>query len=401
MDLIRCKALPRVCARLLLAALVVGCVAWPAEAQTVHLDRDYDLVRENGLVHYSQTDNRWAYFKMKDDPSITIGQCGCLLSAFATVINQRGGMIPWFPTPFDFFGGRDAAFDFNPLYLDRFLSYGPSASGAPPGPLSYPLNWGYKASAPGTCGAIPLLQALQTVGTDGLGSAVGYTPVVHKGFGPDAKDIVNRNLLNGRPTIVAIRTGDTTTVANHAVLIAGWNNDEQAYRVLDPKHPRLGIRGPFSPFVPLGTDPGDPLGDPSYQKFEARIEGIIDVRLGGFAGSTPSFLFGDDPSPIEILMTGPDGHRTGVDAGTGASFEQNDGASYWTFGPWLDPLGDVPEGDAPRFNLSRRSEWHLPLHGDGHGSRSAPFVSGNAIRWHARPSGRVHGNDRGRRGPQV
>jgi PKD repeat protein len=332
-------------------ALFIGGLASSAQAQTVTLARDIDLVTDNGLVHYSQTDGRWAYFSMRGDPSITIGQCGCLLSAFATVINQQGGMVPWFPTPFNYFGGSDGAWDFNPRYLDRFFSYGPNASGAPPPPgsLSYPTNWGYKSRPPGTCGVIPLLQALQTVGTDGLGSAVGFTPKVHDGFGPDVKDIVNRNLLAGRPTIAAIRVGNESTVANHAVLIAGWDNDEKAYRILDPMKPRFGIHGPTRPQVEFAIDPGDSPADATYLKYEMRIEGIIEMRTGGFSGSRPSFIVGDDPSPIEILMTGPDGRRTGVNPENGTSFDDNDAASYWTFGPWIDPLGEVQGGVAPRF----------------------------------------------------
>jgi PKD repeat protein len=346
--------LPRVCVQLLAAALVIACVTPPAMAQTVPLTHDYDLVTGSGLVHYAQTDGRWAYFNVRGDQTVTIGRCGCLLSTFATVINQHGGIAPWFPTPFNFFGGSDGAFDFNPRYLDVFFNFGPNPSGAPlppgsPPPLSFPAGWGYKAREVGTCGVIPLLQALQIVGTDGLGAAVGFTPIVHYGFGPDVTDIVNRNLIAGRPTIAAIRVGESL-VANHAVLIAGWDQSDRAYKILDPMTPRVGLHGLNLPQVPYDIDAGDPPGTVgTYEKWEMRVEGIIEMRVGGFGGSVPSFLFGDDPSPIEILMTAPDGRRTGVDHATGASFSDNAGASYWTFGPWLDPLGEIPEGVAPRF----------------------------------------------------
>src|SRR5688500_5032526 len=333
----------------LLTVTFLVSAASTAQAQTVTLTSDINLVTDAGLVHYSQTDGRWAYFSVRADPTISIGRCGCLLSAFATVMNQQGGMVPWFPTPFDFFGGSNGAWDFNPRYLDIFLTYGPNPSGAPGGGLNFPVGWGYKPRPAGTCGVIPLLQALQIAGTDGLGNAVGYTPVVHAGFGPDAMDIVNRNLLAGRPTIVAVRKGNSLT-ANHAVLIAGWDASDGEYRILDPMTPRAGLHGLHQPEQPLEVDPGDPPGTAAtYLKWEMRVEGIIEMRRGGFTFSQPSFMFGDDPSPIDILMTAPDGRRTGIDPTTGTRYAENDRASYWTFGPWLDPLGEAPEGDAPRF----------------------------------------------------
>ena len=333
-----------------LAVCWLAVMAPAAHAQTVTLTHDIDLVQDAGLVHYSQTDGRWAYFSVRGDSTVTIGQCGCLLSAFATVINQQGRMLPWFPTPFNYFGGYDGAFDFNPRYLDLFLNYGPNPTGAPGGNgLSFPPGWGYKTRPAGTCGVIPLLQALQIVGTDGFGKAVGFTAVVTNGFGPDAKDIVNRNLLAGRPTIAAITQGNSG-VASHAILIAGWDAKDHRYRVLDPMTPRTGLYGLNLPDVPFELAPGDPPNaTATYEKWESRVKGVIDMRPGGFAGSTPSFLFGDDPSPIEILMTGPDGRRTGFDVVRGAHFQENDRASYWTFGPWRDPLGEVPQDGIPRF----------------------------------------------------
>ena len=329
-----------------LAVLSVAVATRAAQAQTVTLTHDIDLVLDAGLVHYSQNDWRWAYFSVRGDETVTIGGCGCLLSAFATVINQQGRMVPWYPTRFDRFGGNDGAFDFNPRYLDLFLTYGQNGPG-----WSFSPGWGYKTRPPGTCGIIPLTQALQIVGTDGFGHAVGFTPVVKDGFGPDARDIVNRNLLAGRPTIVAITKGNSQ-VASHAVLIAGWDRKDQAYRVLDPMDPRADEFGLVLPNVPSELAPGEPADATSiatYKKWEDRVKGVIEMRPGGVADSASSFMFGDDPSPIEILMTGPDGRRTGFDPVTNAHFEENDRASYWTFGPWSDPLGEMPDEAPPRF----------------------------------------------------
>jgi PKD repeat protein len=321
-----------------------------ADAQSVTLTHDIDLVLDTGLVHYSQTDSRWANFSVRGDSSVTIGRCGCLLASFATILNQQGRMLPWFPTVFYYSGGSVGAFDFNPRYLDLFLNYGPNPFGMPDGEGGFPDGWGYKPRPAGTCGIIPLVQALQSVGTDGFGNGVGFTPVVRQGFGPEVRDIINRNLLAGFPTIVAINDSDTEGDGNHAVLIAGWDNDDQAYRVLDPMEPRATLYGLYLPGVPFKLAPGDPPdAASSYEKWEARVKGIIDMRPGGVANSVPSFMFGDDPSPIEILMTGPDGRRTGIDPTTGASFEENDRASYWTFGPWIDPLGEIADGTPPRF----------------------------------------------------
>jgi PKD repeat protein len=338
----------RACAQVLSAALLLACATASASAQTVTLNRHIDLVADSGLMHVSQADWRWSFFGVgpadAGPRTKTIGECGCLLAAFSAAIHQQaGGLLPWYPTRFDFFGGSDGAYDFNPLYLDVFFNVGPSGF--------YSAGWGYKKGLPPeTCGVIPLIQALQTVATDGQNHAIGFTPVARSGpFGSDAKDIVNLNLLAGRPTIVAVRQRGKPK-ADHVMLIAGWDNTNKTYKYLDPMWPRAGLHGPTAPRTMVGSlDSDTPADEPTYLKFEQRIEAVIDLRPGGFSGSLPSFIFGDDPSPVEILMTGPDGRRTGVDPRVAASFEENDAASYWTLGPWSDPLGEVPVGASPRF----------------------------------------------------
>src|SRR3990170_2138229 len=123
------RVLPRACAQLLLAALFIACVTSSAQAQSTLADRDYDLVTDNGLFHYAQTDGRWATFPAGPARTKSIGDCGCLLSVLSTVINhQVTGITPWFPTEL---AGGGGAFDFNPRYLDLFLNYGPSGTWAP------------------------------------------------------------------------------------------------------------------------------------------------------------------------------------------------------------------------------------------------------------------------------
>lgn len=368
MTRVQTNVLSRVSAQVLSVALL-GAYATPSvSAQTVTLNRDIDLVADSGLVHVSQVDWRWSFFGVgpvgTEPRTITIGDCGCLLAAYSAVIHQQGGGLkPWFPTYFDYFGARDVANDFNPRYLDLYFNFGPSDA--------FPASWGYKSGlSPETCAVIPLIQAMQSVAQGVLEETVGFTPVVRSGFGSDAKDIVNRNLLAGRPTIVAVRRPGQPK-ADHAMLIAGWDNTEKTYKYLDPMWPRAGLYGPTRPRTHSGTlDSDTPADGSTYQKFEERIEAILDLRAGGSAGSTPSFLFGDDPSPVEILMTGPDGRRTGVDPRVAASFEENDTASYWTLGPWSDPLGEVPVGASPRFIAfpnAPAGTYHFRVTGTGDG----------------------------------
>ncbi len=327
---------------LVLTAMVRGSLA-SAQALTT-LTRDYDLVSDNGLFHVSQQDGRWADFNMKADPTITIGQCGCLLSTVSTVLMNMGRMLPWFPV--GYIGGGGSAFDFNPRYLDLFFTYGVSPN-LPIAPSQ--LGWGFKNGPSGSCGLTPMLLAMQTLANDGLGRAVGVTAVYHQGFGAAEKAIVNRNLIAGVPTIFAYREKNSM-VANHAMLFAGWDNREHAYKILDPMAERVNFNQLTIPVMREDMAPGGnpAVGPFSYQEFENRVTGIIEITPGGFDIGA-SFVFGDDPSPIEILMTGPDGRRTGLDVRNGALHAENPTASYWNIGPWLDPLGELPEVTTPRF----------------------------------------------------
>ena len=118
MSRVQGNVLPRGCAQVLSAALFVACATASASAQTVTLNRHIDLVADAGLEHVSQADGRWSFFGVgpADGPRTkTIAECGCLLAAFSAAIHQQaGGMLPWYPTRFDFFGGSDGAYDFNP-----------------------------------------------------------------------------------------------------------------------------------------------------------------------------------------------------------------------------------------------------------------------------------------------
>jgi hypothetical protein len=166
---------PRLRAQLLSAVLFVGCLAQSAQAQTVNLDRDIDLVTDSYLIHYSQSDPRWAQRTLYGNINFaekTIGECGCLLAALATAINRNSHsrtMLPWFAARFyDPISGQSIFdLDFNPWYLDMFFTYGVSLPLAPYSPPEPPftLGWGYKRGV--TCGTNPLILALQLVGQQG------------------------------------------------------------------------------------------------------------------------------------------------------------------------------------------------------------------------------------------
>src|SRR5688572_31399714 len=98
MSRVQGNVLPRACAQLLSAALLLAYATAPATAQTVTLNRHIDLVADAGLRHVSQADWRWSFFGVgpADGPRTkTIGECGCLLAAFSTAIHQQaGGMLP-------------------------------------------------------------------------------------------------------------------------------------------------------------------------------------------------------------------------------------------------------------------------------------------------------------------
>ena len=271
MSRVPCNVLPRVCAQVLSAVLVVVCLARPAQAQTTLEDRDYDLVSR-----------QWAIPLLPDGRPMGPVSVGSLPQqlprtvwlppvVLATVLNhQVTGATPWFPVVLR--DGR-SAFDFNPRYLDLYFQFGLAGFGT---------GWGYKSGlAPETCGVVPLVMGLQSVGHFG-GQPVGVNSVAVMGFGQNVKAIINQNLNAGRPTIAMItRGGNPTDDANHAVLIAGWDKDAEdgagAYRFLDPAEPRTGWGGyPTLPRVKFLPPPSG-TGPATYQNYVGRIKGILQI----------------------------------------------------------------------------------------------------------------------------
>src|SRR5690349_1573843 len=280
-------------------ALLAAASLCAARSHAQPFTSDIDLVYDDGLVHYSQTDFRWGGYPVGPARQRLMQDCGCLLAAFATVMNHRGrGMVPWYPTAL---AGGMSAFDFNPRYLDLYLLLGPS--------LATPraAGWAYKPADPNFCGTSPLISALRGVANDGLSAAIGYKVVIRRGNGDNVKRIIDRNLRNGSPTVIVrrvTRPGDASTT-HHLFVVAGWDNDAKAYRMLDPMNPRAGLAGPYRPQVLVAAPAGNPSGEQTYPNWWAAVEGVIDLQPATSQGGLNAFIFGDDPSPIEILMTEP------------------------------------------------------------------------------------------------
>lgn len=328
--------------RIALLATVSLCAA---RAHAQPFTSDIDLVKDKGLVHYSQTDFRWGGLPVGPSQTRLMQDCGCMLAAMATVIHARPQLVlPWYPVAL--LGGT-AAYEFNPRYLDEFFNRGPDATDAITG-------WGYKpVDDPQFCGTSPLMQALYVVGSDPtrFGSPLGFRAVIRKGNGANVKSVLDRNLRGGYPTMIVMETGaaNGATASHHVFVVAGWDNDVNAYRVLDPMQPRGAFGAAYRPQVPVALPLGATSGESTYENWWSRVGGIIDLQFAVSPGA--GYIFGDDPSPIEIVMTEPNGQRTGYDPATSQRFESEDsGASYWTFGPFTPPLDDGDAaGTAPKF----------------------------------------------------
>ncbi len=340
------KVVRRLLARFLFLSLLVYGLSFPlaldASAQTIVLNRDIEL----GIRNISQQDIRWATFAIGPLDDVSNANCGCYLAVLSTVLEYYHTRfligLPRFMLTLRFPDGRTIEVeDFSPRWLDAFLKFGLPGE-VPP----RPFGWGYKNKPPG-CGVVVKPFALVHVATSfvdlpkGITFGEGIVLTAQHGFGTPARNIINDNLLANRPTIVIRGLRPAEGGGFHTQLIAGWDNTEKKYLVVDPRMD-TGAR-PVIPFTAL---------EGTYEDWENNIIGIIDARpLGLPTPRTAGFrLFvGDDPSPVQLLAISPEGRKTGFDPATQSIVQEDPSASYWELGAWADLFGEVPPGEPARF----------------------------------------------------
>jgi chitodextrinase len=344
----------------------------PAPRATAELDIDIDLVRESGLRNVTQRGLLWAHLEIGPSQERKMWECGCLLAVLSALFKYEveSPGVPWFPTEFSVFGTRLTLFDLNPHYLDLFFAFGPDQE--------RPAGWGYKLR-PG-CGVMPKPFAVAIAANYALTETVpaGFVLTPHRGLrSASTREIVDKNLLSRRPTIVVRRitpeevrwiTGMDGPAGLHAQLIVGWNNQEKKYLILDP-------------LLDAGALPRIPTTlNGSYEDWIRSTVNIFDARFS-LGGLGVSLVFGDDPSPIEIQMVNPEGRRTGFDPVTGENFREDVFASYWDLDDWVDPLAKLPLGDPVKFVVVQSPvegtyRFQVIGSGDGPFSISAAVVVG-------------------------
>jgi PKD repeat protein len=289
---------------------------------------DIDLTYHN-LQNISQKDPRWSLLPLgpnqapTPDSAVYHARCGCYLAALSTMVSfyfgyfaDRYSSQPHHPVPLRH-GVTETSF--NPVYLDQHIF----------------LGKGYEPSDRGKCGVNVLPHALEDVAIPYQYPAEGE-PLIRTPSGVSIlakpwydKELIDRNLLNLRPTLVSYRRPDSGTA--HVYIIAGWDEDEQKYRVLDPAEPT------GSPsFIPA-----------SYDKWEARIDETIDIIPVNEQGSWLQLR--DDPAPVEFFAIDPLGRRTGYDPERQQFAMEDPNASYIRAGAWTDLLGVLPAAVDPRI----------------------------------------------------
>ncbi len=338
---------------------------------SAELNSDIDLTLSPiGFRNVSQRATLWTNLTIGPTQDVEMGECGCLLAALSALFEYEWGSssLPWFPTEFSPFGFPIELFDFNPYYLDLFFNSGPNQADE--------AGWGYKLR--NGCGVMPKPFAVATAANSG-GKPTGLTWNVHPSLRTArAKALVDGNLLRGTPTIVVRRitpeevkwiTGKDGPAGLHAQLIVGWDNREKKYRIVDP----LEDAG-ASAKIPT-TLKG------SYEDWVNSTVNIFETQVT--AGGSSSLVFGDDPSPIEIHMTNPEGQKVGFDPVTKENFQEDPSASYWNLDGWVDPLGRLPLADPIKFitvqdPIDGTYRFQVIGTGDGPFTISAAVVTGAA-----------------------
>ena len=309
---------------LLLAVGLTMALPVPPTAHAA-LDQDISLT----LLNLGQKDLRWRSVAIGPNQDVTMYQCGAFLAVLGTFLENKLPAVPHFPVVMQ---TKEELQMFTPPYLDIYLRKGPDPSGDP---LDFQ---GYKGGARNTCSVGIRPGALESVGaplppTNASGVLLRRVP----GFGAKARDIIDKNLLAFRPTIVLEGFG----AGFHPQLIVGWNNTERKYLVLDPLAD-TGVKGGRIP-----------TRDDTYAAWEDAIVAIIDVMT---VADLPLawLVVEDDPTPIEFLVTTPDGRRVGFDPATGDTLTEDDSVLPLELGGWIDVFGEAAPGAPAKFLAVRR-----------------------------------------------
>jgi hypothetical protein len=71
-------------------------------------------------------------------------------------------------------------------------------------------------------------------------------------------------------------------------------------------------------------------------------------------GFNEALILADDPGPVALFVTSPDGRRTGLDPATGITYHEDPAAVSVTDGAFADPFGVAPPG-LPAKSIEVRS----------------------------------------------
>lgn len=331
------------------------------------LDEDIDLFRTEGFASNSMTDPTWARYPVGAHQDVPIGRCGCLIATLSSLSRFYYGVSskPHFRWADRLSGMQELSF--SPRYLDVYLRWGSLSGTNPPAE-----NWGYKAVAPKSCGTAPKPWALElsaiptVVYVPGTTTPATSTPTglrwgvfhnVNMGL-----DKIDENLRAKRPSIVVIEvpngSGGTT---RHAQLVVGWDNTLARYKILDPVWPNY-----VTPQVAGGTT------DDSYSDWLTSIVEVFDVTEvhRALSPEIAAIALYDDPGPLEFLVIGPDGRRTGFDPALGRNIAELESVQATKQGSWTPPTGPIEPMEPARFievPQPERGNWRFVVVGTGDG----------------------------------
>jgi hypothetical protein len=130
-------------------ALPFSVVSVPGTAAQGGSLPEIDLTKTKGLVNQSQTHPMWGDLPVGPSGNLVMGRCGCLLSAFSTVVTHHLGpgaigpslSIPWFQVELNSLvinledddiehdsktrkGPLELTSSFSPVYIDQYLQHG-------------------------------------------------------------------------------------------------------------------------------------------------------------------------------------------------------------------------------------------------------------------------------------